>query len=369
MKRKNRYDLQTVVDIINLMIFAVLMPYDAGQLLSVREGRMANRQRALVTGAGGFIGSHLVNYLSDRGYWVRGVDIKESEFLPLRADEFELLDLRRWGDCLKAVSDGIDEVYNLAANMGGIGFIDAVHAEVMHDNVLINTHMIEAARQKRVGRHFYSSSACVYPRYLQHRADSAGLKESDVYPAEPDSDYGWEKLYTERMCEAYRRDYGFASRVARLHNVYGPCGAWIGGREKAPAAMCRKVAEAVDGDTIEIWGDGSQTRSFCYIDDALEGIFRLMHSDFWEPLNIGSQEQVTIDGLADIVIGVAGKSLKKTYAREKPQGVRGRSSDNTLIRRSLGWAPETSLRAGIARTYPWIAEQVARAGQVRALSR
>ena len=245
--------------------------------------------------------------------------------------------------------------------MGGIGFIETVHAEVMHDNVLINTHMIEAARKNGVQRYFYSSSACIYPTYRQRETDVPGLKEGDAYPADPDNEYGWEKLFTERLCAAYTADYGLETRVARYHNIFGPYGTWRGGREKAPAAMCRKVAETSDGGTMEIWGDGNQTRSFCYIDDCLEGTYRLMRSDRREPLNIGSDEMVTINELADIAMGLAGKKLKKEHQMDKPQGVRGRNSDNTLVKKVLGWAPSTSLKEGMAKTYPWIAEQVAKA--------
>jgi nucleoside-diphosphate-sugar epimerase len=328
-----------------------------------KEDHVGTGTRALVTGAGGFIGGHLVNFLAGKGYWVRGVDTKRNEFMTPNAAEILLLDMRRWENALKA-TEGIDEVYALAANMGGIGFIETVHAEVLHDNVLINAHTLEAARRNGVKRYFYSSSACIYPTYRQKETDIPGLKESDAYPADPDNEYGWEKLFTERLCASYLTDYGLETRVARFHNIYGPYGTWTGGREKAPAAICRKVAEVKDGGVISIWGDGTQTRSFCYIDDCLEGIYRLMQSDFREPLNIGSEEMVSINRLVDIACAVAGKSVRKEYQLDKPQGVRGRNSENTLIRKVLGWAPSISLKEGIARTYPWIAQQVeaARAG-------
>jgi nucleoside-diphosphate-sugar epimerase len=316
----------------------------------------------LVCGAGGFIGGHLVEFLKSKDYWVRGVDIKEHEFREPPADEFLIRDLRRWDACVE-VTEGVDEVYQLAANMGGIGFIETVKAEVLHDNVLINTHMIEAARQNGVELYFYASSACIYPTYAQERPDIPGLREQDAYPADPDNEYGWEKLFTERLCQAYYADHGFETRIGRFHNIYGPYGTWTGGREKAPAAICRKVAEAADGGTIMVWGDGEQTRSFCYIDDCLEGIWRLMRSDYREPLNIGSDEMVTINQLVDYAAEAAGKTIRKEYDRSKPQGVRGRNSDNTRIREVLGWSPGISLKEGIARTYPWIEEQVRAARQ------
>jgi GDP-D-mannose 3',5'-epimerase len=314
-------------------------------------------KKALVAGAGGFIGGHLVEYLKEKGYWVRGADIKEHEFRETAADEFLLRDLRRWEACLEVMKD-IDEVYQLAANMGGIGFIEVVKAEVVHDNVLINTHMLEAARQCGVKRYLFSSSACVYPTYRQEVSDIPGLRESEAYPADPDNEYGWEKLITERLCLSYYADYGLETRIARFHNIYGPYGTWTGGREKAPAAICRKVAEANDGATIEIWGDGEQTRSFCYIDDCLEGTYRLTQSEYREPLNIGSDEMVTINQLIDYAVEVAGKRMNRRYDTTKPQGVRGRNSDNTLIEHVLGWRPSTTLRDGIAKTYPWIELEV-----------
>jgi GDP-D-mannose 3',5'-epimerase len=318
---------------------------------------MNNSTRVLITGAGGFIGSHMEKFLKEKGYWVRAVDLVHSLYMDSLADEFLLLDLRRWENCLKA-TEGIDQVYSFACNMGGIGFIETVKAEVMHDNVLINAHLLEAARQNGMQRFFYSSSACVYPTYRQKDPDNPGLQEDECYPADPDNEYGWEKLYTERMCKQFTLEYGLETRVARYHNIFGPYGTWNGGREKAPAAICRKVALAEDGGTIEIWGDGRQTRSFLYIDECLEGTYRLMQSDYNDPVNIGSDEMVTIDQLADMAIEFSGKRISKRYDTTKPQGVRGRNSDNTRVKEVLGWAPAQSLRDGIGKTYPWIAGQV-----------
>ncbi len=261
---------------------------------------MAKAERVLVTGAGGFIGHHLVSYLKRQSYWVRGVDVKLPEYSATEADDFALLDLRRWENCLRA-TEGVEEVYALAADMGGMGFISAHHAQILHSNALINFHTIEAARLNGVRRYLYTSSACVYPEYRQHETAVTPLREEDVYPAQPQDAYGWEKLLTERLCMHYRQDYGLETRIVRFHNIFGPLGTWEGGREKAPAAMCRKVAIAkLSGNhEIEIWGDGEQTRSFCYIDDCVVGIFRLMRSDYREPLNLGQDRLITINQLAD----------------------------------------------------------------------
>ncbi|MEZ4644288.1 MAG: NAD-dependent epimerase/dehydratase family protein [Chloroflexota bacterium] len=316
------------------------------------------QKRILVTGAGGFIGHHLVTFLQKRGHWVRGVDIKEPEFAPTTADEFFLLDLRRWENCLQA-TEGIEEVYALAADMGGMGYIHANHARILHDNILINTHTMDAARANGVKRYLYTSSACVYPEYRQLETDIVPLKEEDAYPAQPQDAYGWEKLITERLCLHYREEYDLKTHIVRFHNIFGPQGAWEGGREKAPAAICRKVAVAklTGNHEIEVWGDGEQTRSFCYIDDCLIGIEKLMASDFYDPINLGQDRMVTINELVDIVANIAGITLTKKHITG-PQGVRGRNSDNTLLRQVLNWEPEISLESGLHYTYTWIEEQV-----------
>ena len=314
--------------------------------------------RILVTGAGGFIGSHLARELHRQGHFVRAVDIKWDGYIkePYYSEKVTL-DLRNFENCL-AVTKDMDYVYNLAANMGGIGFITAVGAEVMHDNVLINANMLQASVENGVKRFFFSSSACVYPTYKQTSAEVEPLKEEDAFPADPDNFYGWEKLYTEKMCEAYKRDYGLEVRIARYHNIYGPEGTYEGGREKAPAALCRKVAQASNPGVITIWGDGKQTRSFCYIDDCIRGTIMLMESDYDQPLNIGSDRLVTIDELAEIIIKVSGKEIRKEYDLSSPQGVRGRNADLTLVKRVLGWEPQVSLEEGLERTYKWIEDMI-----------
>ncbi len=325
---------------------------------------MFESKKILVTGAGGFIGHHLVKTLKSRGCWVRGVDIKYPEYEASQADEFELLDLRRSETCLRATA-GVEQVYNLAANMGGIGFIENHKAEIIHDNVLINIHMLEAAKKNRLDKFLFTSSACVYPAYRQNIVDAIPLKEEDAYPAEAEDGYGWEKLYAERACRHYREDYGLKTYIVRFHNIYGPLGSFDGGREKSPAAICRKIALADDGDEIEVWGDGEQTRSYCYIDDCVEGMTRLMASVYHEPLNLGQDKMITVNELVALVATIAGKKITKRYAPTKPQGVRGRNSDNTKLREVLGWEPQTPLGKGLGKTYRWIQGELISAGHLK----
>ena len=314
--------------------------------------------RVLVTGAGGFIGHHLVTHLKNQGFWVRGVDIAYPEYSKVDADEFKILDLRMEDNCLEATR-GIDEVYALAADMGGMGFISSNHARIFHNNSLINIHTLEAARVNGIKRYLYTSSACVYPEYRQMETNIAPLKEEEAYPAQPQDAYGWEKLVAERLCLHYCEEYGLETRIVRFHNIFGPLGTWDGGREKVPAALCRKIAVAklTGNPAVEIWGDGLQTRSFCYIDDCVKGIYQLMQSDYRQPLNLGQDRMVTIDELADIIVAIAGVSIVKKHV-SGPQGVRGRNSDNTRLRQVLGWEPEISLEEGLVNTYTWIEGQV-----------
>jgi len=318
----------------------------------------SKKQWALVTGAGGFIGHHLASYLKAEGFMVRGADIKRPEYSGTDADEFLQVDLREAENCAAAVKD-MDLVFHLAADMGGIGYITGSHASITYNNTIMSLHMMEAARVAGVSKFLFSSSACVYAHDLQTSPDVTPLKEEDAWPAQPEEGYGLEKLYTEKLCQYYSEDYKIPTRVVRFHNVYGPLGTYDGGREKAPAAMCRKVARADNPGRIEVWGDGKQTRSFMYVDDCVEGILRLMKSDHQDPLNLGTDELVSVDELADIVIGVSGKKISKYHDLSKPQGVRGRNSDNNRLRAVLGWEPKTMVREGMVPTYAWISAQVA----------
>jgi GDP-D-mannose 3', 5'-epimerase len=315
-------------------------------------------KRALVCGAGGFIGSHLVKRLKNEGFWVRGVDMKYPRFSETAADDFICGDLRDFDVCQEAVDCKFDEIYQLAADMGGAGYIFTGEndANVMHNSAQINLNMLEACRRRNSRRIFYSSSACIYPEYRQQEIDNPGMAEADAYPAAPDSEYGWEKLFSERVYKAYERNYGFETRIARYHNIFGPEGSWNDGKEKAPAALCRKIATAENGGEIEIWGDGLQTRSFLYIDECLEGSTRLMRSDCRDVLNIGSDEMISINGLAQMIAEIANKRVTTKHI-PGPLGVRGRNSDNRLIQERLGWRPRDPLKRGIAMTYVWIEQQ------------
>lgn len=315
-----------------------------------------NKKRILVTGGAGFIGHHLMRELKKQGHWVRSVDIKEPEYSPkTEADEFMLLDLRYLENCLKA-TEGVDEVYALAADMGGMGFIMFHTSDILYNNVCINANTAEAAKQNKVKRLFFASSACAYPGFKQETTDVPALKESDAYPAHPDSEYGWEKLFSERLYKSYEQFYQV--RIARYHNIFGPEGTYKGERAKAPAQLSHKVALAKDGESIEVWGDGKQTRSFCFVDDCVEGTIKLMNSDVKEVLNIGSDRLIAINDMVDVIAGIAGKRIEKNHDTSKPQGVRGRNSDNTLCQQLLGWEPKISLEDGLTKTYQWIEKQV-----------
>ena len=316
-------------------------------------------RRILVCGAGGFIGSHLVKRLKKEGAWVRGIDLKHPEFSQTLADDFIIGDLRDPQACKHAIDQPFNEAYQLAADMGGAGYIFTGEndADIMHNSALINLNILECCRKKKIKNIFYSSSACVYPDYTQMDPDSPNCAENNAYPANPDSEYGWEKLFSERLYLSFHRNHEIQVRIARLHNVFGPEGTWCGGREKAPAALCRKVAEAEDGSATEIWGDGNRTRSFLYIDECLEGILRLMRSNFTGPVNIGSDEMVTINQLLEMIMEIAGKRLTVKHI-DGPLGVRGRNSHNKLIEEKLGWRPTAPLKDGLRKTYPWIEEQV-----------
>jgi len=324
------------------------------------------QKTALICGGGGFIGSHLAKRLKQEGYWVRGVDLKYPEFSPTVCDDFIIGDLRNPQVCQQVVSlpdnMSFDEVYQLAADMGGMGYISCHDAEIMHNSALINLNVLEACRLAQAKKIFYSSSACIYPEYNQLDPQNPKCTESSAYPASPDTEYGWEKLFSERLYLSYARDYGMSIRIARFHNIFGPEGTWCGGKEKAPAALCRKIAQSDDGGVIEVWGKGDQTRSFLYIDECLEGVRRLMNSDVEEVLNIGSSEMISINDLTQLIAKISGKTLRIINVNG-PEGVRGRNSDNTLIKTKLAWTPSLSLEVGLKKTYPWILEQVNKNGQ------
>lgn len=317
-----------------------------------------SKKSVLVTGAGGFIGHHLVKYLRAKGYYVRGADIKMPEYEESTAHEFMQVDLRNAENC-RLATEGMEDVYHLAADMGGIGYIVGQHASIAMNDTFINANMLKFAHENKAKRLLFSSTACIYPQHLQTTPDVTPLKETDAWPAEPEEGYGLEKLYMEKLCQYHTEDYGFQTRVVRFHNVYGPLGTYDGGKEKAPAAISRKISLCRNGGEIEIWGDGKQTRSFMYIDDCVEGIYRIMQSNYHMPLNLGTDEMVTVDELVDIVATAAGKTVVKRHDLTRPQGVRGRNSDNTLLREVLGWEPKIELREGIVPTYAWISERLA----------
>ncbi|MBI5055273.1 MAG: NAD-dependent epimerase/dehydratase family protein [Nitrospirae bacterium] len=327
---------------------------------------MEKQKKALICGAGGFIGSHLVKRLKREGFWVRGVDLKYPEFGETAADDFVIGDLRDYNLCRSIVDTKFNEVYQLAADMGGAGFVftGTNDADIMHNSATINLNILEACHKRNVKRIFYSSSACMYPEYNQMNPDNPKCSEDSAYPAAPDSEYGWEKLFSERLYLAYQRNHGMEVRIARYHNIFGPEGTWTGGREKSPAALCRKVIVTPDKGEIEIWGDGKQTRSFLYVDECLEGTIRLTRSSFTGPVNIGSEEMVTINQLAEIIMKIAGKKLSIKHV-PGPLGVRGRNSDNRFIKKKLGWAPSRPLKNGLKTTYKWIKEQAEKAGMTR----
>jgi nucleoside-diphosphate-sugar epimerase len=320
-------------------------------------------QTALVCGGGGFIGSHLVKRLKKEGFWVRSVDLKYPEFSQTEADDFVMADLRDQSTVKLIIDRRFDEVYQLAADMGGAGFVFTGDndADIMYNSGLINLNILKACLNRNIKRLFYSSSACIYPKYNQTDPHNPNCREDSAYPAYPDSEYGWEKLFSERLYLSFQRNYGMEVRIARYHNIFGDEGTWVGGREKAPAAICRKVAQALDGSAIEIWGDGEQTRSFLYIDECLEGTVRLIRANFTGPVNIGSEEMVSINQLADMIIKISGKKLDKNYI-DGPIGVRGRNSDNKLIQEKLSWKPTQPMEIGLRKTYAWIEEQVKKAG-------
>ncbi len=320
---------------------------------------MAEQKKALVCGAGGFIGSHMVKRLKKEEAWVRGVDLKYPEFSETVADDFVIADLRDPYAIRHVIDQRFDEIYQFAADMGGAGFVFTGEndADIMHNSALINLNLLEACQKRNIKKIFYSSSACIYPEYNQMDPDNPNCSEDSAYPAAPDSEYGWEKLFSERIYLSFHKNHGLEVKIARYHNIFGPEGTWEGGREKVPAAMCRKIAETTDGGEIEVWGDGKQTRSFLFIDECIDGTIRIMNSNWAGPVNIGSDEMITIDGLAEMIMDIAGKKVSLKHV-PGPLGVRGRNSDNKLIYDKLGWRPVQPLKVGLEITYKWIEEQV-----------